>query len=107
MDRRIREHPILSPLKPSRAVEITVDGRTIEAVEGEPIAAALLAAGIRVFRHTRKRAEPRGLFCAIGRCTDCAMTVNGIPNVRTCVTSVEPGMRIDTQRGLGRWAGRT
>ena len=103
MDRRIREHPVLGPLGEARAVEIVVDGRTIEATEGEPIAAALLAAGIRAFRYTRKREAPRGLFCAIGRCTDCAMTVDGVPNVRTCITPVAPGMRIETQTGLGQW----
>ena len=106
MDRRVREHPILGPLGGDRTVEIVVDGRTIEAVEGEPIAAALLAAGIRVFRYTMKREAPRGLFCAIGRCTDCAMTVDGVPNVRTCITPVAPGMRIETQEGLGRWPER-
>jgi predicted molibdopterin-dependent oxidoreductase YjgC len=64
------------------------------------IAAALLAAGIRVHRYTTKRREPRGIFCGIGQCTDCVMVVNGVPNVRTCVTQVEKGMVIETQRGL-------
>ena len=36
-----------------------------------------------------------------GQCTDCVMVVNGRPNVRTCVTRVEAGMRVETQRGLG------
>jgi len=102
-DRRIIEHPILGKMKERRAVEITVDGMRIRALEGEPIAAALMAAGIRTFRYTQKRGERRGVFCAIGRCTDCAMTVNGMPNVRTCVTAVEPGMIIETQKGLGQW----
>ena len=75
----------------------------MEAYEGEPIAAALLAGGIRVFRHTHKKGEPRGVFCGIGRCTDCMMTVDGVPNVRTCVTPAREGMVIETQRGLGRW----
>ena len=102
-DRRIREHPILGRMEGRRVVEITVDGKRIQALEGEPIAAALMAAGIRTFRYTPKRGERRGVFCAIGRCTDCAMTVNGMPNVRTCVTAVEPGMVVETQKGLGRW----
>ena len=38
--------------------------------------------------------KPGGVFCGIGRCTDCAMTVDGIPNVRTCVTPVKAGMVI-------------
>ncbi|RKX79937.1 MAG: (2Fe-2S)-binding protein [Spirochaetes bacterium] len=103
---RIAEHPILGPLKPSgREVSILVDGEEVIAYEGEMIAAALMASGRRVFRYTEKRREPRGLYCAIGRCTDCVMIVNGIPNVRTCVTPVEPGMIIETQRGIGRWGG--
>jgi len=100
---RIVDHPILGKLKERKKVFIEVDGRKIEAYEGEPIAAALLAAGVRVFRYTSKEKEPRGLFCAIGRCTDCVMIVDGIPNVRTCVTSVRDGMKIETQKGLGKW----
>ena len=60
----------------------------------------LMNAGIRVFRTTAKRHEPRGIFCAIGRCTDCMMIVDGIPNTRTCVTPVKDGMRVEKQEGL-------
>jgi len=91
-------------MKPRKRVYLKVDGNKIEAIEGEPILAALLANGIKVCRYTKKRNEPRGLFCAIGRCTDCVMTVNSVPNVRTCVTLVEEEMRIETQRGLGKWS---
>ena len=38
-----------------------------------------------VHRYTAKRHEARGVFCAIGRCTDCVMVVDGRPNVRTCM----------------------
>ncbi|MDI3538364.1 MAG: hypothetical protein PWQ41_576 [Bacillota bacterium] len=100
---RVEEHPILGPLPKTETVWIEVDGKKIPARAGEPIAAALLAAGIRVFRTTHRRGEPRGPFCAVGRCTDCVMTVDGVPNVRTCVTPVREGMKIETQRGLGRW----
>lgn len=100
---RIINHPILEAMEPQKKVYIEVDGKKIEAFEGEPILAALLANGIKVCRYAKKRNEPRGLFCAIGRCTDCVMTVDGVPNVRTCVTLVEEGMSIETQRGLGKW----
>lgn len=100
---RVVEHPILGALTKRKLVEIEVDGETIQAIEGEPIATALLAAGKSVFRYTRKRHEPRGVFCAIGRCTDCMMTVDGVPNVRTCVTPVKAGMKIQTQHGLGEF----
>jgi predicted molibdopterin-dependent oxidoreductase YjgC len=95
---RVVRHPILGTSEPRRKVTIVVDGKPLEALEGEPIAAALMAMGIKVFRKTPKRKEPRGVFCAIGQCTDCIMTVDKVPNVRTCVTSVREGMEIWTER---------
>ena len=102
-DARVRQHPILGGIAPSKRVSIEVDGRKIWAREGEPIAAALTANGIRHFRFSPKYHQPRGLFCAIGRCTDCVMTVDEKPNVRTCITPVRAGMRIKTQQGIGKW----
>ena len=99
---RIIHHQILGNLPQCKWVKITVDGKRIKAREGETIAAALIAAGVKVFRYSVKREEPRSLFCAIGRCTDCVMIVNNRPNVRTCVTLVENGMKIETQKGLGK-----
>jgi predicted molibdopterin-dependent oxidoreductase YjgC len=77
-------------------------GKKLTAKRGEMIAAALLANGIRIHRYTAKNHEPRGIYCGIGQCTDCVMTVNGNPNVRTCVTPVEDGMVIETQQGYGK-----
>lgn len=102
-ERRIEQHPILGDAPEAGCVTIYVDGRPVAAKEGEVIAAALTAAGIRTFRHTAHHHRPRGIFCAIGRCTDCAMTVDGVPGVRTCVTRVREGMQIETQQGLGKW----
>lgn len=101
--KRIIDHPILGQQKPCRTVRISVNGREITAVEGEMIASVLLANGIKVFRSTKRLNQPRGIFCGIGRCTDCVMTVDGVPNVRTCVTPVKDGMVIETQKGLGKW----
>jgi predicted molibdopterin-dependent oxidoreductase YjgC len=103
---RVIHHPILGEETREFTAVIEVDGKKIPAVEGEPIAAALLAAGIKTFRHTHKNHRPRGIFCAIGRCTDCVMIVDGVPNVRTCVTPVVDGMVIQTQEGLGKWGER-
>jgi len=100
---RVKDHPILGKEPVMKEVKIIVDGKEIKAYEGEMIASALTAAGIKVFRYTSKYKEPRGVFCAIGRCTDCVMIVNGTPNVRTCVTPVEKDMVIQTQEGLGQW----
>lgn len=100
---RIQEHPILGPAPERRPITILVDGVPVPALEGEPIAAALLAAGYRIFRHTTRHGRPRGYFCGLGRCTDCVMIVDGRPNTRTCVTPAIDGMVVETQAGVGRW----
>jgi hypothetical protein len=97
---RIGEHPILGETKKSRKVTFFMDGRMLEGYEGEPIAMALKASGIMIHRYTKKAHEPRGIFCAIGRCTDCVMIVDGVPNIRTCITPLVSGMRIQTQDGV-------
>lgn len=94
----MKDHPIWGKRDPIRKVTLFLNGKEMQAFEGEPIAAALMANGIRVFRKTRKRGEPRGVFCAIGRCTDCIMTVDGVPNVRTCMVLVKEGMQIKSER---------
>ena len=84
-------------------VEIIVDGHRLQAFQGESVAAALLAAGERALRTTSRRGESRGVYCGIGICFDCVMTIDGQPNVRTCRTQVRSGMRIETQSGEGAW----
>lgn len=100
MDKRIQEHPILGEPQKGKKVTFLYDGKEIEGYEGEPIAAALKAAGVMVHRYTAKQHKPRGIFCAIGRCTDCVMVVDGKPNIRTCVTPLKAGMRVETQYGV-------
>ena len=100
METRISEHPVLGVPEKGKLVKFTYDGQEIEGCEGEPIAAALKAAGVMVHRYTKKEHKPRGIFCAIGRCTDCVMIVNGKPNIRTCVTPLEEGMEVKTQYGV-------
>ncbi|MBC5721610.1 NADH dehydrogenase subunit G [uncultured Clostridium sp.] len=101
--KRVTEHPILGNAPERKTVHIYVDGTPYEAQEGEMIAAALLALGISTFRYTEHNHKPRGIYCGIGRCTDCIMTVDGVPNVRTCITPVHDGMHIQTQIGNGKW----
>ena len=97
---RISEHPILDGYEKGREVSFTYDGKALKGYEGEPIAAALKANGVLIHRYTKKRHEPRGIFCAIGRCTDCVMNVDGKPNIRTCITPLKENMVIRTQYGI-------
>lgn len=97
---RIEEHPILGKQEKGRLVKFYYNNIELEGYEGESIAAALKAAGVMVHRYTKKEHKPRGIFCAIGRCTDCVMVVDGSPNIRTCVTPLKEGMKVQTQYGV-------
>ena len=97
---RIDEHPILGKPEKKELVSFTFDGKKMQGYEGEPIAVALKANGVMIHRYTKKDHKPRGIFCAIGRCTDCVMVVDGKPNVRTCVTPLKEGMVVQTQDGV-------
>jgi predicted molibdopterin-dependent oxidoreductase YjgC len=100
---RIQKHPIFGEIESRNNVTIYLDGNSIEAYEGDTIAAALWAVGKRASRYTPERCDPRGVFCAIGYCSDCLMVVDGVPNTRTCVTAVKDGMRVEMQQGNGNW----
>lgn len=75
------------------AVTILVDGRQVRAYEGEMLAAALLAAGIRELRRGPETAGPRGAFCLMGVCQECVVEVDGAPR-QACLTRVRAGMTV-------------
>lgn len=94
-DARIRRHPVLGPLPPAEEVTFTFAGRAVTARRGEPIAAALLAAGILALRRSEVSGEPRGIFCGMGVCCECRVTVDGVPGVRACITPVWGGEKVE------------
>jgi aerobic-type carbon monoxide dehydrogenase small subunit (CoxS/CutS family) len=69
---------------------------------GQSIGAALLAAGHRSWRTTRRQGGPRGIFCGIGVCFDCVVIVNGRPGQRACLTEAQAGDLVRPQEGAGR-----
>jgi hypothetical protein len=79
----------------------TFDGRRIDFRDGWTVGAALTAAGVRSWRTTRVADRPRGLFCGIGICFDCLVTVNGRSSLRACLLPAQPGDEVTTQRGTG------
>jgi sarcosine oxidase subunit alpha len=89
-----RLRPILSP------ISIELDGESLPADEGEPLAASLLAAGQSLFARSAKYHRPRGPYCFTGTCTNCLMRVDGVPNVATCRVAARSGMRLERQNAL-------
>ena len=80
----------------STTVTVELDGTPIVATAGQSVGAALTDAGVRSWRSTRHHGRPRGLFCGIGICFDCLITVDGVPNQRACLVPVRPGMRLES-----------
>ncbi|MFJ3669844.1 (2Fe-2S)-binding protein [Streptomyces sp. NPDC090106] len=91
----------LADARPGRPFTVSFDGRAIEAVPGQTVAAALWAAGVTSWRTTRGEGRPRGVFCGIGVCHDCLVTVNDRPNQRACLVPLHPGDTVRTQDGTG------
>ena len=99
-DLRIRQdNKALPGVQRGEPLTIDVDGLPVEAYAGETVAAVLMAMGHRRFRHTEKNGLPRGVFCGMGICFDCLVTVDGVENVRACMTPVVEGMVVATGGG--------
>lgn len=77
------------------AVELFLDGRRYCAHQGESVAAALFAAGVKTLRVSPRLNQPRGMYCLMGSCQECLVMVDG-SRVLACQTSVVNGMRIET-----------
>ena len=83
--------------KPEDAFTISFDGRELTAISGQTIAAVLWQAGISSWRRTRGDGRPRGVFCGIGACFDCLVTVDGERDVRACRRPAFDGAVVFTQ----------
>lgn len=79
--------------------DFTFNGKSLRGYAGEPIAASLIANQVEVLHRSLIRRNPRGVRCAIGRCGQCLLRVNGRPNVRSCTELLLPGMEVETQTG--------
>ncbi|MBL8571830.1 MAG: FAD-dependent oxidoreductase [Phreatobacter sp.] len=94
-------HPAFEPARP--AVTFTYDGRPITAYEGESIAAALSAAGVLALRHTRNGAR-RGLWCGMGACFECLVTIDGRASQRACLAKASEGLVVTSAPPAGQFA---
>lgn len=93
---RIGGHPILS-FEKKKELHFTFNGRDLVGYEGDTIAAALHDNGIMHYSNSTVHKRPRGFYCAIGNCGSCNMTVNGILNVKTCMTLLKEGMIVKSE----------
>ncbi len=79
-----------------KQVQITINDKPVFAYEGELVSTALTAEGIQIFHRKHKTGKPSGIYCGMGICYECLVTINGVPNTRACQTTIENGMIILT-----------
>lgn len=84
-----------------KPVSVFVDGREVQAFEGDTVLAVLWASGNHAVHTTARVREPRGYFCGIGMCFDCLVTIDDIVNIRACLEPVRRGMKIKRQQDAG------
>ncbi len=78
-------------------VTFYLDGQAVEGMEGEPVAMSLWALGYRVLGWNEESGRPRGLYCAIGHCYECRMTIDGQRDQRACCYPVRAGLAVERQ----------
>lgn len=98
--KRIMNHPILGDLTNQKEIQFTFDNQSYTAYEGDTIASALLAHGVRTLRHHEFSNTPRGIYCNIGHCFECRVVVNDDPNIRACMTPVTDGMKVKSSQAV-------
>ena len=97
---RLDQLPTLR-IDPGKRIQFSYSGKTYQGLEGDTIAAALYAGGIRIFSRSLKYHRARGLYSLDGECSNTCMAVNGIPNVRTENTLLKNSMTVNAQNVKG------
>lgn len=76
-------------------ITVKLNGREVSAAAGQSVGAVLMGEGIKAWRTTRNEGKPRGLFCGIGACYDCLITVDHQANQRACMVEACDTMNIE------------
>ncbi len=74
-------------------VRFTLDGRPVEALEGDTILTAMLTNGDHL-RRSEFADSPRAGFCLMGACQDCWVRTEEGDRLRACGTFIAEGMRL-------------
>lgn len=79
-------------------VTILVDDVAVPAHAGEMLTTALARNGLLRLRRSPKAGGPRGAFCHMGVCQECALHVDGVLR-QACLTPVREGLTVE-RRGV-------
>jgi sarcosine oxidase subunit alpha len=90
----------VTALAAAARVGLTHDDARVEAVPGEPLALALLAADRLVLSRSPKLHRARGPACLRGHCEGCLVRVDDAPNVMSCRARVRGGEVVRSQNAF-------
>ncbi len=97
---RLTDLPTLR-IQPGIARSFTYRNRPLKGVEGDTVATALFANGVRIFGRSSKYHRPRGLYSLDGECANTLMRVDDLPNVPAETALLTEGMVIAPQNVKG------
>jgi len=84
-------------------LSVYVDGRSVDAQEGDTVLTAMLLSGRRL-RDNEFDSGPRAGFCLMGACQECWVWLEDGTRVRACSTPAVQGMSLLTHSPLKQWA---
>ena len=83
--------------KNSETIKILFEGSSLDVVEGQTVAAALLSEGHLFFRNSVISGQPRAPYCMMGVCYECMLEIDGQSSQQACLIPVREGMKIRRQ----------
>ena len=75
-------------------IGLNVNGQRVEVPAGASVAAAVATLGVP-FRQSRS-GQPRAPVCGMGVCFECRVQIDGVAQLRACMTPVREGMQVST-----------
>jgi predicted molibdopterin-dependent oxidoreductase YjgC len=77
------------------SVSLTIDGQIVRVPAGTSVAVAVLLTWGPRFRRSVS-GELRGPLCGMGICSECRLTIDGLPRRTSCQTLARTGMEVQT-----------
>jgi hypothetical protein len=86
--------------EPPRMVTIEFNGAPLALLADVPLAAGLLAAGVRRFRASPVGGGARAPYCMTGVCFECLLEIDGVPSQQACQVQTREGMRVRAMNNI-------
>lgn len=77
----------------SQAITLLINGTPVKAEPGVTVG-SVLHRQQTALRASPQLQAPRGLYCGMGVCFECAVTIDG-ETMRACITQVRDGMVVE------------